>query len=318
MDPIVTGALISGGIQTGRTLFGGSKKKADQRQINQQQKLTDMQVGASKNLADYEQELKMKMWHDTNYGAQLKQAEAAGVSKAHAIGGGGVGTGVGASVGSAMGGQADGASQSQMAEIQKNMVGAQIANLTAQTAKTVAETDNIKGIDRETKEFDLKFKIDGEIDSLRGIKAQTDKLIAEASKTSIEGAVAERTQHDEVTRIKAEAIGAGIMNEAMREGINVDKARAKEIYESIKQSWEKLEVEKRGQDISKENMVKLTETMLYQAGIQAVGNLANTIVDIKQMGGKTKTNTETVTYDKSGNSTGSRSQTVIQQRGYKR
>ena len=68
---ISTAAAAGSGIVGGlmNQLFAGPN---DRRQIRQQQKLTDMQVTANKQMADYEQELGLKMWKDTNYPAQVE------------------------------------------------------------------------------------------------------------------------------------------------------------------------------------------------------------------------------------------------------
>ena len=68
---ISTAAAAGSGVLGGliNQLFAGSN---DRRQIRQQQKLTDMQVAANKEMADYEQELGLQMWKETNYPAQVE------------------------------------------------------------------------------------------------------------------------------------------------------------------------------------------------------------------------------------------------------
>ena len=87
---ISTAAAAGSGVIGGliNQLFAGSN---DRRQIRQQQKLTDMQVAANKQIADYEQELGLKMWKDTNYPAQVEMMKAAGLNPALAYGMGGGG-----------------------------------------------------------------------------------------------------------------------------------------------------------------------------------------------------------------------------------
>lgn len=134
---------IMNGIQWASNLLGIGHKKQDRRQVAQQKRLNEVGEASSKRLADYDHELKMKMWNDTNYGAQLAQAEKAGVSKAAAIGGGGAGVGQATTVGSTSGGQAADAAATENANTNKAMALAQMANIQANTEKTKAETQNI-------------------------------------------------------------------------------------------------------------------------------------------------------------------------------
>lgn len=138
--------------------LGIGEGRQDRRQREQQEALNNINAKTSKELADYEQALKMKMWKDTNYGAQLEQASKAGVSKAAAIGGSGTGT-QGASV-SMPGttGAADAASttNARTAQAQAGMqlasqmalMKAQKENLEADTADTLANIPK-KGIDTD-------------------------------------------------------------------------------------------------------------------------------------------------------------------------
>ena len=103
------GSSVLGGLVN--QLFAGSN---DRRQIRQQQKLTDIQVAANKEMADYGQELGLKMWKDTNYPAQVEMMKAAGLNPAAVLSNGGGGSGAtGASAAGVGGGQAANAAQTQ-------------------------------------------------------------------------------------------------------------------------------------------------------------------------------------------------------------
>ena len=78
----------------------------DQRQLQQQQKLTDMQKKANMQLADYNQGLALDSWNKTNYEAQRKHMERAGLSVGMMYKGGGPG-------GQAIAGTAQGVSGAQ-------------------------------------------------------------------------------------------------------------------------------------------------------------------------------------------------------------
>ena len=74
-----------------------------------------MQVAANKEMADYEQELGLKMWKDTDYPAQVEMMKAAGLNPAAVLSNGGGGSGAtGASVAGVGGGQAANAAQTQV------------------------------------------------------------------------------------------------------------------------------------------------------------------------------------------------------------
>lgn len=310
---LATAKKVIGGLTQGVGLFQGvkdlftNKKKEenrqDARQVTQQGKLNEVNAKTSKELADYEQALKLKMWQDTNYTAQLREAEKAGVSKAAAIGGGGAGVGQGASVGtSGVGGGAASGTEGQMAGIQNRLMQSQIMNMDAQTNKTNAEAEKIKTTDTENVKADTEIKkIQVEFDKVRNeiqgltseeqaerIKDEAKKMMHEAHTASITQSVSENTQREQAEIIKNQALMQVVEIQAINQGIKLDKAKVKEITESLEQGWEKLRIDEKGVDVSKENMEKLTETMLWQAGIQATGQVINSLIDIRKMnmGGK--------------------------------
>ena len=65
-------------------LFGKKRRK---QQLEQQQKLTDMQVAGNKELMDLGHKQQMQMWEDTNYAAQREQLRKAGLNPAMIYGG---------------------------------------------------------------------------------------------------------------------------------------------------------------------------------------------------------------------------------------
>ena len=85
---------LAGGIGSGIAnqatdmLFGDRNRR---KQLEQQQKLTDMQTAAKRDLMSYEQQLNLKHWEDTNYAAQVEQMKKAGLNTALMYGGAGSG-----------------------------------------------------------------------------------------------------------------------------------------------------------------------------------------------------------------------------------
>lgn len=300
-------------------------------QHRRQKEYLDIQQKNNLALMQKEQENKLEMWNNTNYGAQIKHMQSAGLNPGlmygmsggggTASGGGGGGAGLaGATNPDLSGGMSNG--MGMMA--QSALLGAQIENIKADTKQKEANAEKTAGVDTEKArsevigiEWDNKLKdLDYYItntskENLIGtIKATAEKLTGEANEASVKGAIAEATQFEIQQKIRQEAIGAMLHNQAVRQGIALDKAKIKEITEKLEQGWESLENERRGQDISRENMGELTETMLWQSGINATGNLVNSIIDVKKMGKGMKEAKSTYTKDPMGNVTESHTTTV--------
>lgn len=297
---------IVGGLTTLGSWLGIGEKRQDRRQLEQQGKLNRQGAETAKDLADYEQNLKLKMWKDTNYTAQLAEAEKAGVSKAAAIGGSGTGT-QGASVGGVPSGTAADAASSMNAATgrgaaglqtaaQLNLMKAQADNLNADTRVKNTDADKKAGVDTDNVKADTDNKI---LDNLRGrleyeirnnskddvskqIQAATSKAISEAQSATSTARVGLETQDATINKIKQEAIGAMIQNAAMKQNIELDKAKINEIAVKLQQGWAEQEIAKRGQDVSKENMEELTKTMLISSGINAAGNIIGDLIDLRQ------------------------------------
>lgn len=207
------GAII-GGATTAASMLGIGEGRQDKRQIRQQGAINDVNAKTAKEMADYEQNLKLKMWKDTNYGAQLEQASLAGVSKAAAIGGSGTGT-QGASVSTGGGGTAADAAATQAANnstFQQNMMlasqvalqKAQKENIEADTANKKAETTG-KGLDNTVKEKTIPAQV-------QQIEENAARALAEAVQSQQKQAINEETMKDQIKTIQEEAIGKVLKN----------------------------------------------------------------------------------------------------------
>lgn len=118
-------------------LFGNKRRK---QQIEQQKKLTDLQIQANKELANYGMGISKEIFDYTDYENQVKQMKAAGLNPALMYGhAGGIGTTVSSSAGSASGSQASDETSRKMANIQMQGMGLQIQKLNAEIQKTQAE-----------------------------------------------------------------------------------------------------------------------------------------------------------------------------------
>lgn len=275
-------SYIMSGLQTAGNIFSAIRER----------RATKDQHNRTKELMDKSHGLQYDMWKKTNYGAQRQELEEAGLNPGLMYGSAGAG------------GQAVAPSAPQGAKENIFDLGSQIASVRmteaqtklaeAQAKKTEVEADKIAGVDTKEAESriglneinkafkEIETRVSGatEQEQINMINDTADKLLSEAVIARHNQTITENTYKDTENRIKAEALGAVLDNQVKRTQANVNDARVKEISENILQRWEQIEVDKRGQDISKENMEKMVEAMLWGAGIQAGGNLVNNILNI--------------------------------------
>lgn len=294
------GAIIGGANLISSTLGLGNKQ-----QVKQQDRLNKINEQSNKRMADYEQELKMKMWQDTNYTAQLKEAEKAGVSKAAVLGGGGPGTGQGASVSSVSGTGAANSAEQQRANTENAMAIAQIANLNADTKKKEVEAGKIGGADTENTIADTAVKKatakiqevaarvanDTEQDQIKAITYATNEQVEKAREQFHKAQVAEEGQQAEIAKIKSAAISEGLNAILIENQIGKTRAETRKITEEIKQNWQKVAQGWKGLNLQ-EKSIKLQE---FKTEIEAqypnVWNVAGRAIDdmiteIVTLGGK--------------------------------
>ena len=217
-----------------------------------------MQVAANKQMADYEQELGLKMWKDTNYPAQVEMMKAAGLNPAAVLSNGGGGSGAtGASAAGVGGGQAANAAQTQANQNELGLQMAQMQLVQAQTEKTKAEAENIAGEERNklaaeveslsqgVKNLKAKEELDRaqtslvnlNRDILTATKDDAVKMVQEGAREAFHGAniaanqeyVNTQTTKTRIDTITAELNTALINNEATRVGINLTKAESKRV-----------------------------------------------------------------------------------------
>ncbi|MEM3771992.1 MAG: hypothetical protein QXW80_06745 [Candidatus Micrarchaeia archaeon] len=135
--------------------IGGNRRR--KKQLEQQQKLTDMQVAANKELADYGMGISKEMFEATGYGAQRRQMEEAGLNPALMYGHAGAGgTTVSSGAGHAGMGMASDEASRKIAATQAKGLALQLAKLQseieinkAQAKKLEAEAEKTSGVDTE-------------------------------------------------------------------------------------------------------------------------------------------------------------------------
>lgn len=136
------GMGLVGGLVNSLDIGGNRRRK---KQIEQQQKLTDMQVGANKELADYGMGISKEMFEATGYGAQRRQMEEAGLNPALMYGHAGAGgTTASAGAGSAGGGMASDEASQKMASTQAQGMALQMAKLQSEVEINKASAEKLK------------------------------------------------------------------------------------------------------------------------------------------------------------------------------
>lgn len=256
---MATGAA-NGAIGQGMGLIFGAAQ--DRRQLKQAGKLQELQIAGNKEMGQFNREQAMRMWNDTNSEAQVAHLKKAGLNVGLAMGGGAAGAG---GVTANAGGSGSVSGQSAGDPNTGVGMGIQIAS---QLALQQAQTENIKA-DTENKKAGAGKAL-----------AETDTEKENAEIRGNERTISDATMKEQRTIVEQKAINSILENEATRTGINVDKARINEITTSLQQRWEGLRLEGKSIEQSKENMEKLTEAMLWGAGIQAAGNIVRDIVGI--------------------------------------
>lgn len=248
-----TGGLIGAGM--GLLM----EKHNDKRQIRQQQKLTDMQLAANQQMGLFNYEQQMKMWHDTNYSAQMAELKKAGLNPAllYGMSGGG-----GQTIGST-GGQniSTGHAPSGGGEIMGMMMNkAQIDLIKAQTANVQADTANKPktGANIEASTQSITQGIENQQTQNALMKAQTAATNINAENTQTQTKVIEdqiqlldrdveisnATKEDKIRQIKAESVNSILTGESIKAKINVDNAQIEKMSQDIAQGWENVNINK--------------------------------------------------------------------------
>ena len=162
----LTGGVVSGALGLLGNLFGGggpSKKELMEQAWQYEKEGMALQYQYGQQAADNEYARNLRMWKATNYGAQTKEMEAAGLSKGLMYGNGG---GQAASTAGGDGMQPSGpkvnpveaALQQQAMGLQLKQIEAQNRLASAETAKTLAEANKIAGVDTKGQELENKWQ----------------------------------------------------------------------------------------------------------------------------------------------------------------
>lgn len=236
-----------------------------------QRKLMEQQAVINKRMMDWQKQNQMDLWHATNYGPQKREMEKAGLNPAlmYGMGGGG-----GATTGSFSGGAGLPSAQMQQTHpmdmgAMMGLLQAQKANIEADTAKKQAETAKTAGVDTieaesriqqiganignvkaqealtkvdtRLKEMDEQIKGATMEDTIDMVDYTARRAFTELERAENETFISKSTKQAVIDEIRARSIGQVLQNEAIKQGIQVDKAKIKQMSEQIAQGWKGLE-----------------------------------------------------------------------------
>lgn len=265
---LLTGAA---GTAIGGALGLGIDAISQKMQLNQAEKLQEMQMQGQKEMAQFNAELGTKtaldMWNKTNYGAQRKHMEAAGLNVGLMYGGGGGGgaTTQTANVGGNVQGQSanpGGAAGMGMAIGQQILMNqAQIDLIKAQTEKTKVDTEKTAGVDtqgvildNEYKKIQNKIKDATTIDEINQAAHNANSTYLDVSLKALQHHTTKESQDAQIQIIKNDAILKSVEIKQKQAGIELTEMQTKETAEKInkivteiqsmniknEQEWEKI------------------------------------------------------------------------------
>lgn len=184
----MVGTILGAGMGLAGTIAGmNSQEKAMNDQWRLEQEKMALQAKYNKEQADYSQQLALDMWDKTNYESQVEHMKAAGLNPALLYSKGGAG-GSTAGAGTAAP-VSDGTTQAVGMGLQAKQIAISQAQQMAETAKTVAETAKISGVDTDS----VKTSIKKMLQEIEASKAGQEATEAGTAKTKAETKVIEFT-----------------------------------------------------------------------------------------------------------------------------
>ena len=283
-------------------------------QLKTQAQLNEMSRREQMNLMDYQKQLDLRMWNETNYEAQMKHLKAAGLNPALMYGmGGGGGTTTGNS-GGGLNAPSAGLQQTiqaatglgiDPADTMLKMAQAKLADTQANklagvdTVKTEAETSSLLAGIKNTEALTELKKVETRIANIdEWIKNRTkedaaDQIMWTAEKTMNEmnnawreGLLSAAQFQDKVDLLKKELAGKIIDNELLgqkikesKSNIEVNNTQIQKLKTDMLQGWEKLSQSEKIMKV--DSLIKEYEIMFKGA----IGNwrLVNPEVTTKQI-----------------------------------
>lgn len=307
MEPVVGAAAIQAGAQVGGgllTMIG--QKKREQRALDNQKQLMDLQMKNQMKLNLQGQQIQQETWEKTNYPAQMQMLKEAGLNPGLLYGKGGAGgvTG-GQGGGSAASGNAPAPQMMPNMDIGNSVrTAAEIILAKAQARKTNAEANVIEGYgggqaqsninktsaEAATEEQRRRLtEIQADIaDIEKSYKSYlleaTINNIAQNTKNALQQHELTQAQFDDIVKETRErATGQAIQNELTNKKINLTETEIQQIRTSIVQKWTELGLKDREVSVSEKNqIVNKFEAEIraeYPSIAQAAGGVLKKAVD---------------------------------------
>lgn len=206
MDWASLGMGVAGGLVDSLDIGGNRRRK---KQIEQQQKLTDMQTDANKELANHGMAISKEMFDATGYGAQRKQMEDAGLNPALMYGHAGAGGSTqSAGAGSAGMGQASDEASQKMASTQAKGMALQLAKLQSEIAINKAQAKNLN-VDADKKagvDTDLaKANIESITEDIENKKVQREGMFLQNNYDEMRNALQQGSFNDNLKLLEYQA-----------------------------------------------------------------------------------------------------------------
>lgn len=276
----LTGGVVGGALGLLGNLFGGggpSKKELMKQAWQYEKEGMALQYQYGQQAADNEYARNLRMWKATNYGAQTKEMEAAGLSKGLMYGGGG---GQAASTAGGDGTQPSGPRMNPVeATLQQQAMGLQLKQIEAQnklanaeTAKTLAEANKIAGVDTEGQELQNKWQeVENRIQTsresieqsnMKAAAANADKAVEEWKMAVLDREYLDKTQEDRVTRLVSEIAKIQKEGSLAESATDVNYHTARKIEKEVENFYYEMITRRMSAEAAKEtaeNMLKKIE-----------------------------------------------------------
>lgn len=223
----------------------------DERQRHQARRVQAIEMQGAKEMSEFNRQQQMKLWHDTNYSAQIAEMQKAGLNVGLASSKGpGQGGTAQANTGAVSGIQAERQNESGMAMqlgMQNALTTAQIENVKANTNKTNVEADKIAGVDttetqerttglqwdNKMKEIESRIKTESEQEIISQIRTASDAAIGEAKSKMANGNLDQRAFEQRVKQIEQTTVEQQLRMSAIKAGVIKTETETSEIKAKI-------------------------------------------------------------------------------------
>lgn len=191
----------------------------DERQLAQQQKLTDMQLTANAKMAGINKDNALQLWKDTNYSAQRKELEKAGLNPAliYAQGGPGGTTAGGATGSGVSGGTAASGGGKEILELRQQGMQMQLLKAQKDVLESEARKNNVEA------DFTAGAKTENTSASTNVLNTSIEKIIAETANINAKTELTKyQSNYQEIqNKIQKEIQEKGLIPEQLE--LNIDK-----------------------------------------------------------------------------------------------